>query len=236
MIIRFSDEEVFTTDSQEYEVLTDAASRLIGMGNYGAIVEIGTRRGGSMKMLVDQLTIDSSVVPRHRLFVSIDPYGNIPIECTNINVTAQVPNVGVDGDKLSKEISQPLRFDYNDEMRNRVIPSLYYYVLNNGFDFRYFQLTDSEFIKRYADGIPVYHDEQQLISDYALVFFDGPHSNDKVVEEVEFFAPRVNVGGVVVFDDIWMYDHDKLIEPILAANGFETLVKKTVKASYIKLQ
>lgn len=233
-IIRFNDEEVFTTDSQEYEILTAAAAKLIGTGNLGAIVEIGTRRGGSMKMLVDTLSLDSSVPPNHRLFVSIDPYGNIPIECTNINITAQVPNVNVEGDKLSKEITQPLRFDYNDEMRKRIIPSLYYYVLQRGFDFRYFQLTDSEFFKRYFDGIPVYNNEEGMIRKYALVFFDGPHTTVKVLEEVDFFIPRTDIGSIFVFDDIWMADHDK-IEELLFDNGWEVLEKGAIKASYIKV-
>ena len=233
-VIRFNDEEVFTTDSQEYEILLKAASKLIGTGNYGAIVEIGTRRGGSMKMIVDQLSLDSSVPPQYRLFVSIDPYGNIPIECTNINVTAQLPHVEVTGDKLSTEITQPLRFDYNDEMRKRIIPSLYYYVLQRGFDFRYFQLTDSEFFKRYSDGIPVYNNKEEMIQKYAFVFFDGPHTTDKVIEEVEFFVPRTDLGSVFVMDDIWMYDHSK-VEEILFDNGWEVLDKGTIKASYIKV-
>ena len=52
-IIRFSDEEVFGVDSQEYEVLTNAVAK-VG-DTEGAIVEIGTRRGGSAKLIIDTL-------------------------------------------------------------------------------------------------------------------------------------------------------------------------------------
>ena len=52
-IIRFSDEEVFGTDSQEYEILVNAVAKV--ENTEGAIVEIGTRRGGSAKMIIDTL-------------------------------------------------------------------------------------------------------------------------------------------------------------------------------------
>jgi cephalosporin hydroxylase len=80
-IIRFSTEEVFGTDSQEYEILTHAVSKV---GNTpGAIVEIGTRRGGSAKMIIDVLAENGNT---DRSMFCIDPYGNIEIECTNLNI------------------------------------------------------------------------------------------------------------------------------------------------------
>ena len=50
-IIRFSDEEVFGVDSQEYEVLTNAVQNIKDVE--GAVVEIGTRRGGSAKLIIE---------------------------------------------------------------------------------------------------------------------------------------------------------------------------------------
>ena len=52
-IIRFSDEEVFGTDSQEYDILIEAASQAKNVP--GAAIEIGTRRGGSAKMIMDSM-------------------------------------------------------------------------------------------------------------------------------------------------------------------------------------
>lgn len=229
-IIRFNDEEVFTTDSSEYEILAAAAAAVKGVE--GAIVEIGTRRGGSAKMIID--TLDQNQDTRRSMFC-IDPYGNIEIECTNKNISAHVPGVKVEGDPLSTDITKPLRFDYTNDMRNRVIPSLYYYAYARGLNFQFFCLEDTEFVKRYADGVPTYNDEKIIENTYALVFFDGPHDNATLDLETAFFIPRSVVGSVFVFDDIWMYDHDKY-EKLLFEAGFETLDKGNVKASYKRVK
>jgi cephalosporin hydroxylase len=226
-IIRFSDEEVFGTDSQEYEILVNAVQK-VG-STPGAIVEIGTRRGGSAKMIIDYLE------NKNRSMFCIDPYGNIEIECTNLNMTIHNPDRQIEGDKMSKELTSPQRFDYDNNMRNRIIPSLYFYAYNAGLNFTFFCLEDTEFFKRYHDGVPVYNDVKKLENEYAFVFFDGPHDNKTLDIECKFFAERAPIGAVFVFDDIWMYDHDKIVEQDwLFPRGFELLEKKNIKASYVK--
>jgi cephalosporin hydroxylase len=228
MIIRFSDEEVFGVDSQEYEVLANAVKEIKGVE--GALVEIGTRRGGSAKLIIDTLVNNGD---NNRSMFCIDPYGNIEIPCTNLNMTVHNPDRKIEGDKESKELTSPQRFDYDNTMRNRTIPSLYFYAYNAGLNFTFFCLEDNEFIKRYADGVPVYEEYKKIEDKYAFVFFDGPHDNENVKMEVDFFVERASVGATFVFDDIWMYDHD-MIENILFSNGFEALEKKNIKASYKK--
>lgn len=227
-IVRFNTDEVFEIDSQEYEVLINAAER-IGTTE-GAIVEIGTRRGGSAKMIIDALTHTNNT---NRSMFCIDPYGNIEIDCTNLNMSIHYPGTKIDGPADSKEVTSPHRFDYTNTMRNRIIPSLYYYAYNAGLNFNFFCLEDTEFFNRYSDGVPVYNDSKIIINKYALVFFDGPHDNKAVTLETEFFVNRCDVGAIFVYDDIWMYDHDK-IEKILFDKGFEILEKKNIKASYIR--
>lgn len=230
-IIRFSDEEVFGVDSQEYEVLVNAVAA-VKQDVPGAVVEIGTRRGGSAKMIIDTLVQTGN---NNRSMFCIDPYGNIEIECTNLNMTVHNPDRKIEGDKESKEITSPQRFDYDNTMRNRTIPSLYYYAYNAGLNFTFFCLEDSEFFNRYGDGVPVYDEQKKMEHEYAFVFFDGPHDNASLHLEVDFFVKRAPVGAVYVFDDIWMYDHDEIVEQkYLFPNGFEVLDKKSIKASYIK--
>ena len=231
-IIRFNDEEVFETDSQEYDVLVNAAAE-VKQETPGAIVEIGTRRGGSAKLIMDVLSLKNNT---NRPFFCIDPYGNIEIDCTNLNMTLHNPERVIEGDKQSKELTSPQRFDYDNTMRNRVIPSLYYYAYQRGFDFSFFCLEDTEFFKRYYDGVPVYNEYKTLVNDYAFVFFDGPHDNKCLDLESEFFVKRAPLGAVFVFDDIWMYDHDKIVEEKLFTHGFEIHEKKQIKASYIKVK
>jgi hypothetical protein len=229
-MIRFSDEEVFGTDSQEYEILYHAALQVKGVP--GAVVEIGTRRGGSAKLIIDALAQNNDT---NRSMFCIDPYGNIEIECTNMNITHHIPGVQVEGDPLSKELTKPLRFDYDNTMRNRIIPSLYYYAYNKGLNFTFFCMEDSEFINRFSDGVPVYNNFKTLENTYALVFFDGPHHNDAVDLETKFFLERSTIGTMFVADDIWMYDHERF-EQMIYAQGFEVFEKGQVKASYKKVR
>lgn len=228
-IIRFSDEEVFSTDSQEYDILQRAVLKCKGVP--GAVVEIGTRRGGSAKIIIDTLAMNQDT---DRSMFCIDPYGNIEIECTNMNITHHVPGVATEGDPLSKEITKPLRFDYDNSMRNRVIPSLYYYAYNKGLNFSFFCMEDSEFFNRFVDGVPVYNNFKKYENTYAFVFFDGPHHNEAVDLETKFFLDRSTVGTVFVADDIWMYDHDRF-ENMIYAQGFKVLEKGNVKASYVRV-
>jgi hypothetical protein len=219
-IVRFNLEDVFQTDSSEYEILQNAALSIRGVE--GAVVEIGTRRGGSAKIIIDALTQNGDT---NRAMFCIDPYGNIPIE---------VSDKSIEMHKVVTDENKCIRLDYTNSMRNRIIPSLYYYAYQAGLDFTFFCLEDHEFFIRYADGVPVYNDDKELINDYALVFFDGPHTNEAVKEELTFFLDRVNIGSVFVFDDLHVYDHDEEIEPILFDNGFELVTKGNVKASYVK--
>jgi hypothetical protein len=229
-IIRFNTDEVFDTDSQEYEILANAALNIKGVE--GAVVEIGTRRGGSTKIIIDSLVQQEDI---KRSMFCIDPYGNIEIECTNLNMAMHNPDRKIEGDPESKEITSPQRFDYDNTMRNRIIPSLYYYAYQAGLDFNFFCLEDTEFFKRYEDGVPSYNEFKKIQDKYAFVFFDGPHDNETLILETNFFIPRSNVGTIFVYDDIWMYDHDA-IENILFEAGFEIYEKKKIKASYRKIK
>lgn len=229
-IIRFSDEEVFDTDSQQYEILWNAASKIKGVE--GAVVEIGTRRGGSAKIIIDSLVKNQDT---NRSMFCIDPYGNIDYPETNKAISTFSPTTPIKGDPQATDVVNQIKHDYNNDMRNRIIPSLYYYGYNAGLDFTFFCLEDTEFFARYADGVPVYNEHKKLETDYSFVFFDGPHTNEALLTEIEFFNSRTPVGAVYVFDDIWMYDHD-MIEKNIQSFGFELLEKKEIKASYQKVR
>lgn len=231
-IIRFNDDEVFTTDSSEYEILRHA---VLNLGEVeGAVVEIGTRRGGSARMIIDSLVEAGN---NKRSMFCIDPYGNVEVLCTNKNISIHMPwhKTNEDGDPMSTEHAVGIRLDYNDEMRNRVIPSLYYYAYQRGLNFQFFCLEDTEFFKRYADGVPVYNNFKYMENKYAFVFFDGPHTNEAVDLELSFFLERSSLGTIYVFDDIWMYDHDRF-ELKMIENGFKILQKGNIKASYVKVR
>jgi hypothetical protein len=229
-VIRFNS-DIFTTDSSEYEILYNAAILIKGVD--GAVLEIGTREGGSAKIIIDALTNNQDT---NRSMFCVDPYGNIEYPLTHISAGFQF------GPEFSKTTDNPqskkdiikVRLGHTNDMRRKIIPSLYYYAYQSGLNFSFFSLEDTEFMKRFEDGVPVYDDFKKIEDKYALVFFDGPHTNEIVKYETEFFVPRTNIGSVLVYDDIWMYDHDRA-ENYLLDNGFTVLNKGNVKASYKKV-
>ena len=231
-VIRLSDEEVFSTDSGDYELLHNACIATKDVP--GIVIEIGTRRGGSAKIMMDAF---ASVNSTDRLFICVDPYGNIETQLTNLNVNRYYKNLATtEGDPNSKSLSTGVRLDYTNEMRNRVVPSLYYYAFQKGFNFTFFFLEDTEFFERYGDGIPAYNGVKTLENTYAMVFLDGPHTNTATMEETKFFHQRSVVGTVIVYDDLWQYEHDEEIESWLFDNGYELLEKTELKASYRRIK
>ena len=99
----------------------------------------------------------------------------------------------------------------------------------------YFPLEDTEFFKRYSDGIPIYNEYKKIINTYALVFFDGPHTSNLVKIEFDFFKDKIPKGGVLIFDDIYQYPHMDTLDEYILSNGFKLLEKGNVKISYIKI-
>ena len=63
--------------------------------------------------------------------------------------------------------------------------------------------------------------QKKLVNVYDFVHFDGPHTTEKVLEEVMFFAPRSRIGTRFVFDDMKTYEMDK-IAYVLTNFGFFT--------------
>ncbi|MGA1048839.1 MAG: hypothetical protein ACO3UU_12595, partial [Minisyncoccia bacterium] len=58
------------TDSFDYDVLYNAAKSVVNVD--GLLCEIGIRRGGSLKYIIDGVSSN-----KHKTIIAIDPYGNI---------------------------------------------------------------------------------------------------------------------------------------------------------------
>jgi hypothetical protein len=199
-----------TTDSVEYEILQQAAGMIKGVG--GLCVEIGTRRGGSAKIIIDSLVTGQDF---GRTLVCMDPYGNIFYKAREGN---------------------EIRIDYTNKMRNETQAHLHAYALDKPVNVFLLVLEDVEYMKRFADGYPVYDEQKKLLTEYAFVFFDGPHDVESINREIDFFSGRSVRGTIFVFDDINYYPHDEMIEPVLFDRGFELLRKGEVKASYRRVR
>jgi hypothetical protein len=196
------------TDSADYHVLHNAVMSIKDVR--GMVCEIGTRRGGSLSLIVNALELNKDI---NRTVVFIDPYGNI---------------------EYASHDNRVVRLDYTNQMRNETLAALYLRFVDTPVNLVPMIMEDTEFFKRFFDGVPVYNDHKEILRDYALVFFDGPHDVASISTEIEFFNARTPVGGVWVFDDIMYYDHD-VIEDRVFNMGFEPIEKTTVKASYRRI-
>lgn len=193
------------TDSGEYYLLTKGIE--LSKAVEGMTCEIGLRRGGGTKHIIEALVKHSP----GKLHIAIDPYGHIGYE--------------------HKE-GEVVRLDYTNEMRDECLSNLYQFTRQQRVNFQFFNLEDTEFFKRYSDGVPVYEIEKRIETKYSMVFFDGPHAVAPLMEEIQFFMTRINPGACWVFDDVTnYYDHDK-IEERLFKNNFKLIEKGYHKALY----
>ena len=196
------------TDSDAYDILRDAVKAVKGVP--GICLEIGTRRAGSTKIIIDTLLANGD---SGRSIVCLDPYGSI---------------------LYAAEEGKKLRIDYTNQMRKDTLCNLHRYARGREVDVYLLILEDTEYFARYADGYPIYDYTKRVINEYAMVFFDGPHDAESVMKEIEFFQPRTPGGGMWVFDDITCYPHDQVIESRLFELGWKLVNKRAPKASYIK--
>jgi len=196
-------------DSLDYDVLQEAAASIKGVE--GTICEIGTRRGGSLRYIVDGVLGNQD---HNRNVVCIDPYGNI--------------------DYADREHVM-MKHDYTNDMRNETLPNIYMYLQGKPINVVFMCMEDTEFFNRFADGVPFYQEHKIMSNQYSLVFFDGPHDTPSLLKELEFFYPRTPQGAYFIFDDVAAYPHDIIHEDLLK-NGFEAVKygEQGRKISYVK--
>lgn len=195
-------------DSREYDILEEAATIIRDVN--GLTCEIGVREGGGSKVIMDA-TLKSG---RSKVHIAIDPFGNIEYEHW----------------ETVKE-----RLDYTNRMKNTMLKNMYEYCSQTGAECLFFPIEDTEFFRRYADGVPIYNEYKTLENRYALVFFDGPHTTEIVKMEFDFFKDKIQSGGTMIFDDIDQYPHMELLDSYIISCGFRQLRKGSCKISYIRI-
>lgn len=172
----------------------------------GLSCEIGLRRGGGTKVIMDAFIENDDRRPH----ICLDPYGNI----------------------IYKDIVGAHRSDYTDDMRNETLAELYKYAYDKQLNILFFNLEDSEFYRRFADGVPIYNQEKEMINAYAYVHVDGQHDEASVKLAADFFIPRMSIGGIIMFDNTNHYPHDRIHEKMISNKFFyegDVGFKKTYK-------
>jgi len=208
MIIELKIRPQFEADSKNYEVLTDAAMNTVGVP--GLTCEIGLRRGAGSKFIIDGLLQSGQMDKTH---IAIDMYGSY--------------------DYKHDDYTDIITSLYTNTMRDECLSNMHLYASETKINFIFFNLEDSEFFARYADGVPVYTTKKNIINQYSLIHLDGAHTLDKIYEELNFFVPRMSIGGWIVFDDVGNYPHEK-VDALMLKAGFENTTKTERKWAYQK--
>jgi hypothetical protein len=200
--------KLFQPDSGDHDILAEAVSLAPADGLF---LEIGLRRGGSMKVILDGVVgrgIDATIV-------SLDCYGHMPY----------MVREGIRED-----------FDYTNGMRNETLPGIYDYIRDKSINFLFFNLEDTEFFARFADGVPIYSGKTKVIANkYGFAHIDAQHTLEAVMTEVNFILNvRDMPGTILCFDDVYAYDHDA-VESIVLKNGYETVRRGRAKAAYRRM-
>lgn len=196
------------TDSREYDILRNATECIKNVD--GLTCEIGVREGGGTKLILDTLKHSG----QKKTHIAIDPFGNI---------------------EYAHWETRYEKLDYTNKMKNKMLKNLYTYCHETGMEVLFFPLEDTEFFKRYSDGVPLYNEHKEIVNTYALVFFDGPHTTKIVKEEFDFFKDKIPSGGMIVFDDIDQYPHMTSLDEYIQSENFRIIEQGTCKISYTKL-
>lgn len=196
------------TDSSDisYDVMKKYILTLKGVD--GLSCEIGLRRGGGTKTMLDAFLMNND----KRIHVAVDPYGNI----------------------LYTDIGGTHRTDYTNQMKNDTLAELYKYAGENNLYILFFNMEDSEYYFRFFDGVVIYEHEKTKINKYACVHIDGQHEKNAVLAAAEFFNRRMSPGGIIFFDNTDHYDHTK-IHNFLLDNDFVFVEDVMAKKVYKKL-
>jgi hypothetical protein len=195
-------------DHHYHGVLYNASKKIKDVN--GIVCELGLREGGGLGVMMLGCLDNKDI---NRPFISIDPYGNIEYEWRDNTMVV---------------------FDYDNQMKNRTLKNIYSLCEKFNLNFMFYNLEDTEFFSKYSDGIQIYDILKSVNNEYALVHLDGPHTTNKLLEELEFFCKRVNNNGMIVLDDIKEYYNYELIKNYLYENDFELFEESHIKASFIK--
>ena len=177
------------TDGIGYDLLERAIAQVTDVP--GLFLEIGTRRGGSMQIMIDAALSTN----QPRTFVSIDPYGNIPYH---------------NGQGITK-------YDYTNRMKCEALSDLYGYAARKGVNLVTFTMDDAAFMGTFYNGIPIYEENKRIENRIAFAFLDGPHDVEAISAEMQWLLRFATTGTRVVIDNIDLFKLEEL-EPRLSAN------------------
>lgn len=190
----------------DYELLEEYAYKV--RDYEGLTCEIGLRLGQGSKAILNSLQTN-----KPRTHIAIDPFGSIP---------------------YALKETETITANFSNEMKNIALKDLSTFCIRNkNINFNFYPMEDTEFMARFADGVPIYSEgKKSLINQYSLVFLDGPHTLEATLSQVKFFASRTK--GYIICDDVvGHYDHTP-VNDYLLSQGWTCEINTRVKAVYGK--
>tara|TARA_R100001510_G_C7594518_1_gene163130 strand:+ start:301 stop:900 length:600 start_codon:yes stop_codon:yes gene_type:complete len=165
---------VIKGDSSEYHLITKHIGKL-NIDRATLTCEIGLREGLGSKIIMDAIREHKPNLYKH---VAIDPYNNLSYE-----------HYDNEGSVVA---------GYTEEMKQKTVSYLY----QNYPEFDFYHMTDDYYFKTMGDGHQLgLFNNMMLFGLYKVVHFDGPHTTDAVIQELNFFIPRSETKALFIIDD-----------------------------------
>lgn len=176
--------------------------------SYGITCEFGVRKGRSSQLIMESI----SHMP-NPIHVAVDPYGSI--------------------EYFSNKKLSPGTTDYSNQMKFETMKNLAKIACDLNVHLLFLPMEDTEYFKRFSDGVPTYSFHKKIVSEYSFVFVDGQHSFESVYGSANFFLSRMKHGGIIVFDNTDCYDHAQ-VDSMLVENSFIELKEFSVPLDHKK--
>ncbi|MAR57925.1 MAG: hypothetical protein CMP44_02850 [Rickettsiales bacterium] len=161
-------------DSSEYHLITKHIGKL-NIDRATLTCEIGLREGLGSKIIMDAVREHKPNLYKH---VAIDPYNNLSYE-----------HYDNEGSVVA---------GYTEEMKQKTVSYLY----ENYPEFDFYHMTDDYYFRTMGDGHQLgLFNNMMLFGLYKVVHFDGPHTTEAVIQELNFFIPRSETKALFIIDD-----------------------------------
>ena len=161
-------------DSSEYHLITKHIGKL-NIDRATLTCEIGLREGLGSKIIMDAVREHKPNLYKH---VAIDPYNNLSYE-----------HYDNEGSVVA---------GYTEEMKQKTVSYLY----QNYPEFDFYHMTDDYYFRTMGDGHQLgLFNNMMLFGLYKVVHFDGPHTTEAVLQELNFFIPRAASKALFILDD-----------------------------------
>ena len=193
-------------DSTEYHLITKEIGKL-KLDQVTLTCEIGLREGLGSKIIMDAILDSKPILYKH---IAVDPYNNLSYE-----------HYDNEGSVVA---------GYTEEMKQKTV----HYLYQNYPEFDFFHMTDDYYFKTMGEGHQfVLNQQLVLFGLYQVVHLDGPHTTKAVIDELNFFIPRMASKGLIIIDDYQDLEMG-IVDMLLKTYNFNVAEKGDNKIIYQK--